>query len=144
MFWDSSAIIPYLAREKRSEEIISMLSEDTNPAIWWYTPIECASVLDRKRRAGDLLPSQYNEARSRLLDMIEKVDIIEAHTLVRQRAIRLLTSHPLSATDSMQLAAALVYCDEQPISEPFVCLDARLGQAAEREGFTLLPQDVPR
>jgi hypothetical protein len=45
----------------------------------------------------------------------------------------------LRATDALQLAAALVWCDETPRGEPFVCLDERLGDAARREGFRLLP-----
>jgi hypothetical protein len=38
-----------------------------------------------------------------------------------------------------QLAAALVWCEEQSAGEVFVCLDDRLREAARREGFSLLP-----
>jgi hypothetical protein len=39
----------------------------------------------------------------------------------------------------LQLAAALVWCEEQPHGESFVTLDDRLREAALKEGFTLRP-----
>ena len=58
---------------------------------------------------------------------------------VRHRAGRLLATHPLRAADALQLAAALVWSEEQPLGEVFVSLDDRLREAARREGFALLP-----
>jgi len=58
---------------------------------------------------------------------------------VRARAQRLLAVHRLRAADSLQLAAALVWCRERPIGVGFVCLDDRLCGAAVREGFTMEP-----
>jgi hypothetical protein len=46
----------------------------------------------------------------------------------------------LRAADALQLAAALIWCEEQPAGEVFVCLDDRLREAARREGFTLVPE----
>lgn len=43
------------------------------------------------------------------------------------------------AADALQLAAALIACDEQPSLPPFVALDHRLADAARREGFRVLP-----
>jgi hypothetical protein len=60
--------------------------------------------------------------------------------LIRDRALRILAVHPLRSADALQLAAALVYCSEQPREEPFVCLDDRLRQAARTEGFILVPE----
>jgi hypothetical protein len=58
---------------------------------------------------------------------------------VRKGARRLQRSHPLSAADSLQLAAALICCEERPEILGFVCLDERLSDAARREGFAVLP-----
>jgi predicted nucleic acid-binding protein len=55
---------------------------------------------------------------------------------VRTTAIRLLRVHPLRTADAFQLAAAIVAAENHPASLQFVTLDDRLGQAAEREGFT--------
>ena len=54
----------------------------------------------------------------------------------RDRVIRLLRVHPLRMADAFQLAAAIVAAENHPASLQFVTLDDRLGQAAEREGFT--------
>jgi hypothetical protein len=50
-----------------------------------------------------------------------------------------LALHDLRAADALQLAAALIACDEQPALLPFVTLDRRLADAARREGFRVLP-----
>ncbi len=63
--------------------------------------------------------------------------------LVRERAVRLLALHDLRAAAALQLAAALVWAEEQPAGRVFVCLDARLREAAWREGFTVLPETLP-
>jgi predicted nucleic acid-binding protein len=57
---------------------------------------------------------------------------------VRQRALRLLRIHPLRAADALQLAAALVACDDDPTTLAFVCSDQRLSDAATTEGFLVL------
>ena len=139
MFWDSSAIVPYLVMEEWSDEAVALLSEDRNPVIWWATPVECVSALERRRRDGALSMDHYQEARQRLFELCDHVDIVEAHPLVQERAIRALGTHPLRAADALQLAASLVYCEEQPRGEAFVCLDERLRAAAVAEGFDVRP-----
>jgi hypothetical protein len=39
----------------------------------------------------------------------------------------------------MQLAALLVAAEERPAELPLVTLDDRLGEAARKEGFSVLP-----
>jgi hypothetical protein len=48
----------------------------------------------------------------------------------------------LRAADALQLAAALVWCQGDPLQHGFVCLDQRLREAARREGFTALPNKM--
>jgi predicted nucleic acid-binding protein len=57
---------------------------------------------------------------------------------LRQLAIQLLDTHALRAADSLQLAAALTWCDERPTRRPFLCADHRLSEAARSEGFSVL------
>jgi hypothetical protein len=59
--------------------------------------------------------------------------------LVRQRAERLLSIHPLRAADAFQLAAALIWVEEAPQGLKVVCLDQNLREGAFKEGFTVLP-----
>ena len=75
----------------------------------------------------------------RLTGIVEDADIVAPTLALRERAGRLLASHPLRAADALQLAAALVWCDERPAEEGFVCLDRRLRDSARREGFAVVP-----
>jgi uncharacterized protein len=59
---------------------------------------------------------------------------------VRRTAERLLRVHPLCAADSLQLAAALIDADHDPVTLEIVSLDARLTSAARREGFVVQPR----
>ena len=54
---------------------------------------------------------------------------------VRRTSERLLRAHPLRVADSLQLAAALVGADHDPVTLDLVCLDTRLTTGARREGF---------
>lgn len=65
---------------------------------------------------------------------------VEPANAVREQAGRILRLHPLRAADALQLAAALVWCQGDPLQQEFVCLDQRLRVAARREGFTVLPR----
>jgi predicted nucleic acid-binding protein len=101
--------------------------------------VECLSALYRRHREGSLPPAAIAQALDRLKALVADVDIVAPTTPLRERAGRLLAGHPLRSADALQLAAALVWCDESPQGDAFVCLDDRLAEAARREGFTVLP-----
>lgn len=56
---------------------------------------------------------------------------------------RLLRVHPLRAADSLHLAAAIAAAELEPSSLESVSLDARLNDAAAREGFRIVRAAVP-
>jgi hypothetical protein len=56
---------------------------------------------------------------------------------VRDWAEILIHQHPLRAADSLQLAAALVWCGGRPTGRNFICSDDRLRDAAAIAGFTV-------
>ena len=58
---------------------------------------------------------------------------------VRASAQRLLRVHLLRLADSLQVTAALVAAEHEPATLEFVSLDARLNEAAAREGFPVRP-----
>jgi predicted nucleic acid-binding protein len=140
LFWDSSALIPYLISEKATPEVVPLFEGDQEVVIWWAASVECVSALERRRREGRLRPQACLEARRRLREVTEQTSTVQPHPLVRSRAERLLASHPLRAADALHLAAALVASDEQPVGEGFVTFDPRLREAAEKEGFRALPE----
>jgi len=138
-FWDSSAVVPLLVREPTSEQIEAVLRLDPEIVLWWATPVECASALMRVHREGDLTSSGLHRAQALLESLRERAYEIQPVEEVRARAQRLLAVHRLRAADSLQLAAALVWCRERPQGVRFVCLDDRLRGAAVLEGFLVVP-----
>ena len=139
MFWDSSALVPLLLPEARSEALTRLLASDNEPVIWWGTPLECQSAIQRRHRERPLPQTELTAASDRLRLIVQHADSIAPSDDIRRRAARLLSFHPLRAADALQLAAALIWCEEQPHGETFVSLDDRLRDAALREGFTVSP-----
>ena len=137
-FWDSSAVVPLLCREKQTAPMIRIYAADMDMLVWGFTQTEILSALCRKARDGALPRNGFDEAISRLealkSDWTENID----YEGVRERAARLLAIHPLSAADALQLAAALVAVEERTRGFEFVTLDDRLAQAATREGFAVM------
>lgn len=107
-------------------------------AVWWGTPVECVSAFARLRRQGELIAAGLGRARDLLDRLAEDWSEVGPSLEVREHAVRLLGLHPLRAADALQLAAALVWANRRPAGQPFVCLDARLREAARAEGFLVL------
>ena len=101
--------------------------------------MECQSALYRRHREGQLTASQLEQALLRLTALVEDADVVAPTPRLRDRAGRLLAIHALRAADALQLASALVWCEDAPAGETLVCLDGRLRDAARREGFAVLP-----
>lgn len=139
MFWDTSALVPVLFPEARSADLATVLGGDRAVTIWWGTPVECLSATYRRHREAPLPAPVLDAALVRLRALVEDADTVLPTDEVRRRAERLVAAHPLRAGDALQLASALIWCEDQPAGEAFVCLDDRLRDAARREGFTLIP-----
>ena len=77
--------------------------------------------------------------RARLRQLFDDFHEIDPSEDLRLIAERVLAVHPLRVADALQLACALVWARQRPLGHDFVCFDRRLREAAEREGFTILP-----
>jgi uncharacterized protein len=137
-FWDSSAVIPLLLDEGRSTEVVRLFDVDGEQTVWCLTEVEAASAIARKAREG-MIAERENAARSQLRFLRERWIEVSSVEGVRKRALRLLSIHALRAADALQLAAAIVSCDEQTETLPFVCIDDRLADAARKERFPVVP-----
>ncbi len=113
---------------------------DQGLVVWWASRVECMSALARREREGTLDGSGVAEAVGRLNDLADWWQEVEPVETVRRTAMRILRVHPLRAADAFQLAAALIACEGHPATLPFVALDDRLTQAAEREGFPIVTE----
>jgi hypothetical protein len=97
-----------------------------------------ADALARKRREESLAPASFATAKRRLASLERAWSEVAALDAVRTRARRLLEVHPLTAANALHLGAALLVTEERPEAVGFVTFDARLGEAAAREGFETL------
>ena len=138
-FWDASAVVPLLVDHTTTPAVFALQREDPEAAVWWGTRVECVSAIVRRVRTGELPKSREAQALTDLRDFVETAVEVEPTDDVRDRAVRLLETHPLRAADALQLAAALVWARERTAGVGFVCLDDRLRQAAAREGYAVLP-----
>ncbi len=108
--------------------------------VWWGTRTECVSALARKTREGGLEPLGHAQARVRLHRLSRSWTEVLPTPRLRALAETLLYRYPLRIADALQLAAASRYRVGDPELGTFVCLDRRLRNAAEAEGFEVLPQ----
>jgi len=137
-FWDSSAVVPLLLRQPATHRVQEILRARGVPVVWWGALIECHSVVERLRRDAELSLEHRQQALAVLAELAASWQEVQPTPAVR--AVRLLSVHPLRAADAVQLAAALVWAGEKPAGCILVCLDSRLRECAQREGFTVLPR----
>lgn len=138
-FWDSSALLSLLAEQPGGPEVAPLLTQDPDTVLWWGTPVEMESGACRLRRTGLLSDHDLSLLLTNISEAVSQSEQIEPTEQVRTTALRVLRIHDLRAANALQLAAALVWTEHNPRGVGFVCLDRRLREAAEREGFTVLP-----
>ncbi len=134
-FWDTSAVLPLLVDEPGTPIVRPLLQGDEGMAVWWGSRIECVSALARRQRERQLTLKAVRDAKRVLQALAKAWSEIQPTETVRKRAERLLGVHVLRAADALQLAAALLWCRDDPEGHEFVCLDSRLSTAAAAEGF---------
>jgi len=134
-FWDSSAIIPLLITEESTELRQKQYDADPAAVVWFGTLVEVESSLKRRQREGRLPEPLEFQVRAKLAAITARWTEVAPTREVRSRAIRLLRVHHLRAADAFQLAAALIFCREQPETFSFLTADQRLRSAAIAEGF---------
>ena len=142
-FWDSSAVVPLVVPQNSSKQLQGEYAGDPVITVWCMTSVEVWSGICRLRRERLLDSPGVRTARRRLRSLVRSWIEIDDVLAVRQRAQRLLETHALRAADSLQLAAALVLVSDRPEGFPFLTLDERLAEAADREGFEVLGVTPP-
>jgi hypothetical protein len=130
--------VPLLVAEPHTQVLRKLHGEDPDAIVWWNTEAECASAIARLERERHFDTRQVAAALERLASLSEIWHEVAPTQPVKQLAERLLRVHPLRSADALQLAAATVASEQVTASLPFVCLDARLAEAARREGFQVL------
>ncbi|HYW99175.1 MAG TPA: type II toxin-antitoxin system VapC family toxin, partial [Candidatus Elarobacter sp.] len=136
-FWDASALVPLCVQEASSRQAHTQLRKFM-PVVWWGSPVEVHSAIARLHGSGNLKDVEKQGALSRL-DLLSRGwrEILPGDH-VRDLAQRLLDTHELRAADSLQLAAALTWCQQRPARRDFICADQQLSKAATAAGFIVL------
>ncbi len=137
-FWDSSALVPLIVRQRASGRMRSLYRADAGVLAWWGARIECESAISRLERDRLLRRRSAAAARGRLDRFAATWQEVQPSDVLRDSARRLLRVHDLRAADALQLAAGLAAAEGRPATLAFVCLDEHLAVAAEREGLPLL------
>lgn len=136
-FWDASALVPLCVRQRNTNGA-RVLAERFTPVVWWASPVEISSALARLHRHSMLTAQAKEEAEVRLRALMFRWHEIQPSDAVRQDAARILNLYPLRAADSLQLAAASIWCRNVPAGRVFLTADDRLAQAAGLAGFDVL------
>lgn len=137
-FWDASALVPLLVQDEPNTALERLYADGKDIWVWWVTPVEIASSVARRERRGEFTTQVASVAYSVLARMSTAWHEVLPGEPLRQAAQRLLRVHPLRAADSLQLAAALAVAGSGTESPEFVCCDARLAEAAGREGLKVI------
>jgi predicted nucleic acid-binding protein len=136
-FWDSSAFVPLCVLETSSQFVRQQLRRYTS-VVWWATSVEVHSAIHRLHRTREITEKERQWAAARLKALKMGWREILPGDEVKVLAERLVEEYPLRAGDSLQLAAALVWCAGRPAKRVFLCGDERLSEAARATGFAVV------
>ena len=135
-FWNSSAIVP-LCVDQGASPIVKTARKSQSISVCWGTPVKVTSAFARLLRESQISNRGLESALQRLSVLENSWIEVQPTGRVRELACWLTQKHPLCAADGLQLAAALVWSQERPRNPLFICLDGRLAQAAQAEGFSV-------
>ena len=127
-----------MAEERTTPVVRGWLRGDGQIATWLWSQVELVGAVERRARRGALDAGGRRASLAAIAELVRSWDEIHDVVAVRSRALVLMGRHDLRAADAAQLGAALQLADGEDGRFPFVCLDRRLAQAAEREGLTVL------
>lgn len=136
-FWDASAVVPLCVHEPVTARARALLRVH-HPVVWWATPVEVTSAIGRLRGSGLLATDDAELAQKDLQILMRGWKEIRPHDDLRGAAMQLMEIYPLRAADSLQLAAAMVWCFGRPAKRSFICSDDRLSDAAQVAGFRVI------
>lgn len=133
-FWDASALVPLCVLQQSTPQVSTWYTS-FEVVIWWATPVEIAGALARLLRMRHLGVGQWSKAVRSIAELGETWLVVPPTAAVRSRALELVERYDLCAGDSLQLAAALEWCEGAPLGRKFLASDDRLREAARLSGF---------
>jgi predicted nucleic acid-binding protein len=137
-FWDASALVPLCVRQRVTPRAV-VLYETYDPVVWWSTPVEIASALARLVRMNQLDTRDWAKAAKLARSLAGWWSVIQPSDALRASSMQLVDRYDLRAADSLQLAAALEWCEHTPQGRIFLTTDQKLREAALLSGFDAKP-----
>jgi len=136
MYLDTSALVKLYVAEAGSASVRAWIASAGQLVTVRVTYAEARATLARMRRAGDLSTPDFRRAVGWLEGDWDRYNVVDCTEAVMHRAGVLAERHALRGYDAIQLAAAV---EARPgVGEYlFASFDARLNDAAVREGFRL-------
>lgn len=133
-FWDTSALVPLCVRQTITPRVIELYS-NYDLVVWWSASVEIASALARLVRMKQLSSGDWATARKLAKSLAESWTTVQPSDALRTQAAQLVERYDLRASDSLQLAAALQWCEGASQARVFLTADQKLRQAALLNGF---------
>lgn len=133
-FWDSSALVPLIVQEATTQEMLTLLSRDSDLTVSMLTRVEILSAFARRHREAPN-DATLQESRSLLEELSQYWNEVAVNREIVEVASGLLFRQVLKAADALQLATAISVGQDQP----FVTLDETLARAARAEGLEVQP-----
>ena len=134
-YWDTSALLPLLCRDSFSARSRELLRRYSTIVTWWGTSVEIHAAFFRMQKEGRMKADDVQHGLQLFADFRLRWREILPVEKVRVLAEDSCRRYDIRSADSMQLAAALVWCNEQPRGRNFICFDRRLSDAARAAGF---------
>lgn len=141
VYLDTSALIKLYVEEEGTEQVAALTEEfdGVRLIVLDITPLESRSAIRRREREGDVSASDAERILTQIEEDVSSAFLVQPSTsAVIEEAARLIDRRPLRALDALQLAGCLASRAGVPEAVTFVCADARLCDAASREGLTAL------
>jgi predicted nucleic acid-binding protein len=136
-FWDASALVPLCVIESTTPTTVKLMRE-MSPVVWWGSIVEIQSAICRLHRDLTIPDAGKRTAAARLEELNRTWKEISPGEKLRELALTLLCDYSLKAADGLQLAAALIWCEEKPARRKFVCADQKLLKIARSVGFAVV------
>jgi predicted nucleic acid-binding protein len=136
-FWDTSAIVPLCCHQTMSAKARQVARTYSRQIVWWVTSVEVVSAFQRLIREGHISRQESAQSLARLEHLRSRWNEVQPSAELRIQAEQLLRMQPLRAADALQLAAALIWCNNRPRGHTFIVADKTLADAAQIEGFSV-------
>ena len=134
-FWDTSALLPLLCRDSFSSRSRELLRQYSTIISWWGTSVEVHAAFFRMQKEGRLKAGDVEIALQLFADFRLRWREILPVERLRELAEDSCRRYEIRSADAMQLAAALIWSNEQPRGRNFICFHNRLLNAARAAGF---------